>query len=129
LYNEAGGDLMENKSMVADKSFDFAVRIVKLYKYLCAEKKEYVLSKQMLRSGTSIGANIHEALYGQSRRDYLAKMKISLKEASETQYWLRLLTATEILTEKEANSITKDCVELIRMLTSIVKTTSDTLYS
>jgi four helix bundle protein len=122
-----GDVLMENKSIVANKSFDFAVRIVKLYKYLCSEKKEYVLSKQMLRSGTSIGANIHEALRGQSRRDYLAKMNISLKEAGETQYWLHLLTATEILTEKEANSITKDCLELIKMLTSIVKTTSDTL--
>jgi four helix bundle protein len=122
-----GDGLMENKSIVADKSFNFAVRIVKLHKYLCAEKREYVLSKQLLRSGTSIGSNIHEALRGQSRRDYLAKMNISLKEASETQYWLRLLTTTEILTEKEANSITNDCVELIRMLTSIVKTTSDTL--
>ena len=85
---------MDSKSVVADKSFAFAVRIVKLYKYLCDEKKEYVLSKQLLRSGTSIGANIQEGLNGQSKRDFLMKMNISLKEASETQYWLRLLTAT-----------------------------------
>lgn len=115
---------MDSKSVVADKSFAFAVRIVKLYKYLCDEKKEYVLSKQLLRSGTSIGANIQEGLNGQSKRDFLMKMNISLKEASETQYWLRLLTATDILTEQESKSILEDCTELIKMLTSIVKTTS-----
>ena len=115
---------MDSKSVVADKSFAFAVRIVKLYKYLCDEKKEYALSKQLLRSGTSIGANIQEGLSGQSKRDFLMKMNISLKEASETQYWLRLLTATDILTEQESKSILEDCTELIKMLTSIVKTTS-----
>ena len=115
---------MDSKSVVADKSFAFAVRIVKLYKYLCDEKKEYVLSKQLLRSGTSIGANIQEGLNGQSKRDFLMKMNISLKEASETQYWLRLLTATDILTEQESKFILEDCTELIKMLTSIVKTTS-----
>ena len=115
---------MSNNSIVAEKSFDFSVRIVKLYKYLCDEKKEYVLSKQLLRSGTGIGANIHEALNGQSKRDFLMKMNISLKEAGETQYWIRLLIATDILTEKESQSILNDCVELVKMLTSIVKTTS-----
>lgn len=115
---------MDSKSVVADKSFAFAVRIMKLYKYLCDEKKEYALSKQLLRSGTSIGANIQEGLSGQSKRDFLMKMNISLKEASETQYWLRLLTATDILTEQESKSILEDCTELIKMLTSIVKTTS-----
>ena len=115
---------MDSKSVVADKSFAFAVRIMKLYKYLCDEKKEYALSKQLWRSGTSIGANIQEGLSGQSKRDFLMKMNISLKEASETQYWLRLLTATDILTEQESKSILEDCTELIKMLTSIVKTTS-----
>jgi len=86
-----------------------------------------VLSKQLLRSGTSIGANIEEALNGQSKRDYLMKMNISLKEASETHYWLRLLTASDILTDKESRSIMNDCEELLKMLTSIVRTTADNL--
>lgn len=115
---------MDNNT-VADKSFAFAVRIVKLYKYLCDEKKEYVLSKQLLRCGTSIGANIQEGVYGQSKRDFLSKMSISLKEANETRYWLRLLTASNILSEKESKSILDDCVELIKILTSIVKTTAN----
>ena len=114
---------LEN-SIVAEKSFNFAVRVVKLYKYLCDERKEFVLSKQLLRSGTSIGANIQEGLQGQSKRDFLMKMNISLKEASETKYWLELLKATDYLTEKEQKSIYDDCVELEKMLTSIVKTTS-----
>ncbi|WP_066688437.1 four helix bundle protein [Christensenella intestinihominis] len=118
---------MDNQSIVAEKSFSFAVRIVKLYQYICNNKKEYVLFKQLLRSGTSIGANIQEALNGQSKRDFLSKMNIALKEAGETQYWLRLLTATEILTEKESRSILDDCTELLKMLTSIVKTTSSNL--
>ena len=118
---------MDNQSIVAEKSFSFAVRIVKLYQYICNNKKEYVLSKQLLRSGTSIGANIQEALNGQSKRDFLSKMNIALKEAGETQYWIRLLTATEILTEKESRSILDDCTELLKMLKSIVKTTSSNL--
>lgn len=88
------------KSIISDKSFNFAVRIVNLYKHLTAEKKEYVLSKQLLRSGTSIGANIAEAQRAQSQADFHAKMTISLKEASETYYWLRLLRATDLLSEK-----------------------------
>ena len=115
---------MDSHSIVAEKSFSFAIRIVKLYQYLCNEKKEYVLSKQLLRSGTSIGANIQEGLNAQSKRDFLMKMNISLKEASETNYWLRLLTATEILDEKESKSILEDCTELLKILTSIVKTTA-----
>ena len=117
---------MDNNT-VADKSFAFAIRIVKLYRYLCDDKKEYILSKQLLRSGTSIGANIQEGEYGQSKRDFLSKMSISLKEASETRYWLRLLTSTDILTEKESQSILEDCTELIKMLTAIVKTTADNI--
>ena len=114
-----------SKSIVADKSFNFAVRVVNLYKYLSYEKKEFVLSKQLLRSGTSIGANVSEALQGQSKRDFLMKMNIALKEASETKYWLRLLRATDYLTDKEQLSIFENCIELEKLLTSIVKTTSE----
>ena len=116
-----------NKSIVESKSFNFAIRIVNLYKYLTDDKKEYVLSKQILKSGTSIGANISEALQGQSRKDFLMKMNIALKECSETKYWLRLLSATNYIDDNQANSIMKDCTELEKMLTSIVKTTSTTI--
>ena len=114
-------------NVVSEKSFNFAVRIVRLYKYLCDGKKEFVLGKQLLRSGTGIGANVQEGLQGQSRKDFHTKMNISLKEVSETKYWLRLLLATEILSEKEQQPIIADCVELEKILTSIVKTTSETL--
>ena len=110
-------------SIVGEKSFDFAIRVVKLYRYLCDTKKEFVLSKQVLRSGTSIGANVQEGLQGQSRKDFLMKMNIALKEASETKYWLRLLFATDFLSEKERSTIFDDCIELEKILTSIVKTT------
>lgn len=109
-------------SLVKEKSFAFAVRIVKLYQHLIKEKKEFVLSKQLLRCGTSIGANINEALQGSSKRDFINKMNISLKEAQETEYWLRLLFETDYLAEKEFNSIYDDSVELLKMLTAIVKT-------
>ena len=104
------------------KSFYFAVRIVKLCKYLRSTKKEYTLSKQLLRSGTSIGANIAEAEQAQSKADFISKMNIALKEAVETDYWLRLLRATDHLSEAEYSSIHSDCRELEKMLTSIVKT-------
>ena len=109
------------ENTVVSKSFKFAVRTVNLYKYLVEEKREFILSKQMLRSGTSIGANIKEAIRGQSKADFIAKMNISLKEASETEYWLELLTETEILTKEQSGGIMLDCVELIKLLTSIVK--------
>ena len=109
-------------SIVKDKSKKFAVRIVNLYRYLCEEKREYVLSKQMLRSGTSIGANISEALDGQSKADFIAKMSISLKEARETEYWLELLKETNYLNEEEYKSIQQDCSEVAKLLTAIVKT-------
>ena len=115
------------KNVVADKSFEFAVNIVKLYKYLCNAKKEFVLSKQLLKSGTSIGANVSEALQGQSKRDFLMKMNIALKETSETKYWLRLLEATDYLTDEEQKPIFESCVELEKLLTSIVKTTGERL--
>ena len=107
---------------VREKSMMFAVRIVRLYQYLSEEKKEYVMSKQLLRSGTSIGANIREALQGQSKSDFTAKMSISLKEASETEYWIELLYRTEYLSKEEYESIQADCGEVARLLTAIVKT-------
>ena len=110
------------QSIVGDKSFSFAVRVVKLYKYLCDDKREYVLSKQLLRSGTSIGANIREALHGQSKRDFISKMNIALKEANEALYWIELLQATEILNESESKSIHNDCNEIVSLLISIIKT-------
>ena len=109
-------------NVILDKTMEFSVRIVNLYKHLCTAKNEYVLSKQLLRSGTSIGANAHEAHNGQSRKDFLAKMYIALKEASETEYWLELLTKTDYLTPEQSDSILADCVEIKKILTSIVKT-------
>ena len=114
------------KSIVYDKSFTFAIRIVNLYKYLYENKKEYIMSKQLLRSGTSIGANIKEALQAQSKKDYLSKMNIALKEASETEYWLNLLIETKYI-EEHSMSILEDCIELNKMLISIVKTTKNSL--
>lgn len=107
---------------VERKSSLFAVRIVKLSKHLNTSKKEYVLSKQLLRAGTSIGANIAEAEQAQSRADFISKMNIALKEAVETNYWLRLLQASDYLSEKEFSSIHSDCRESEKMLTAIVKT-------
>ena len=110
------------KSIVADKSKKFAVRIVKLYQYLSEEKREFVLSKQLLRSGTSVGANVREALQGQSKADFTAKMSISLKEIKETEYWLELLFETGYFSREQYESIAQDCDEIAKMLTSIVKT-------
>lgn len=107
---------------VERKSFLFAVRIVNLAKHLNTSKKENILSKQLLRSGTSIGANIAEAEQAQSRADFISKMSIALKEAVETNYWLRLLQATDYLSEAEFSSIHSDCRELEKMLTAIIKT-------
>lgn len=113
------------KSVTVEKSWQFAIRIVRLYQYLCKMQKEYVLSKQLLRSGTSIGANIHEAQRAQSKKDFTAKMSIASKEAAETEYWLKLLHATDYLTSDEYKSIQADCDELIRLLISITKTARD----
>ena len=110
-------------SVTLDKSKDFAIRIVKLYKYLREDKREYVMSKQLLRCGTSIGANLTEALYGISRKDFLAKVSISLKECAETKYWLELLNRTGYLNDNEFKSIFDDCTELIKLLASTVITT------
>ena len=110
-------------SAVKEKSADFAVRIVEMYKYLSESKREYVISKQMLRSGTSIGANVHEGEYAQSKADFLSKMSIALKEAAETEYWLGLLSRTGYIGVKQYDSMSGDCVELIKLLTSITKST------
>lgn len=106
---------------IKSKSYAFALRIVKLYKHLCEEKKEYTLSKQLLKAGTSIGANIEEAESGQSKRDFIAKMQISLKEAKECHYWLRLLKDADYMDEKLADSFLLDCKELIVILIAILK--------
>ena len=108
-------------NIIEDKSFAFAIRIVNLHKHLNETKKEFVLSKQLLRSGTSIGANVAEAEQAQSTPDFVSKMTIALKEASETKYWIRLLASTNYLTEDESASILNDCVELEKILVSIVK--------
>ena len=108
-------------NIIEEKSFAFAIRIVNLYQHLNETKKEFVLSKQLLRSGTSIGANVAEAEQAQSTADFVSKMNIALKEASETKYWIRLLASTSYLTEAEAASILNDCVELEKILVSIIK--------
>lgn len=110
------------ENIVESKSLDFAVKCIELYKHLTFECKEYILSKQMVRSGTSIGANIKEAVRGQSNADFISKMSISLKEASETEYWLTLLEKTNYITPLQFQSMIADCKELIAILTSITKT-------
>ena len=111
---------MEN--LIVDKSFKFAVKIIRCYQYLCTEKKEYVLSKQLLRSGTSIGANIREAQQEQSKKDFLSKMSIALKETSETKYWIELLTATDYLKREKVKVLYQSATEIEKLLTQIVKT-------
>ncbi len=120
---------MDREKTVKYKSKKFAVRIVKLYKYLCEEKKEYILSKQLLRSGTSIGANIAESECAISDKDFLSKIYISLKECAETIYWLDLLFDTDYLTENEYQSIKSDCEELRKMMSSTTKTMNSKLHS
>lgn len=111
------------------KSKWFAVRIVKLYKYLCEEKHECILSKQLLRSGTSIGANLAEAECAISRKDFLSKVYIALKESTETKYWLELLYETEYLSTDEFRSIHSDCEEIRKMLSATTKAVNSTLHS
>ena len=106
-------------------SFAFAIRVVRLYKILCEERKEYVLSKQVLRSGTAIGALVRESEHAQSTADFINKLSIALKEANETEYWLMLLHEADYLTEVEYDSIIKDCKELLRLLISIIKKTKE----
>jgi four helix bundle protein len=112
---------------VKDKSYAFAIRIVKLYKFLTTDKREFVLSKQLLRSGTAIGALVKEAEHAQSKADFLNKMNIALKEANETEYWLILLRDTDYISQDEFASINKDSVTVLKMLISIVRTTKASL--
>jgi len=114
-------------NILEPKSYKFALRCIELYKWLCSEKREFVLSKQTLRSGTAIGALIREAAHAQSKADFLNKMNIALKEANETAYWLMLLKDSFFLSLTEFDSMYKDCDELIRLLVSIVKTTKKSL--
>ncbi|SNR16786.1 four helix bundle protein [Tenacibaculum jejuense] len=113
---------MKRDNIIQIKSYEFAVKIVKLYQQLSKERKEFVLSKQLLRSGTSIGANIEEAIGGQSRKDFYAKLTIAYKEAREANYWIRLLKDTDYLKETEATPFLKDSEELLRIIGSIQKT-------
>ena len=110
------------ESLLRDKSFAFALRTIKLNRYLIDERREYTLAKQVLRSGTSIGANVEEAAHAQSKLDFIHKLSIAQKEASETNYWLRLLKDGDILQSKLAESLLADCVELQRMLAASIKT-------
>ena len=115
------------EKILRPKSYTFALRIVEMYKLLSSERKEFVLSKQVLRSGTSVGAMIKEAEHAQSKADFLSKMNIALKEINETEYWLMLLKDSSYLSLTEYESINKDCVELIRLLASTVKTLKESL--
>ena len=116
---------MTEERTVGYKSRKFAIRIVRLYQHLCDERKEFVLSKQLLRSGTSIGANIAESECAISKKDFLSKIYIAFKETNETLYWLELLYETDYLTKKEYASIRADCVEIRKILSSSTKTLSD----
>ena len=118
---------MENTARC--KSKRFAVRIIRLYQYLCEEKREFVMSKQLLRCGTSIGANLAEAECAISKKDFLAKVYIALKECSETKYWLELLAETEYITKEQFQSIWADCEELRKMLSATTRTLNSTLHS
>ena len=124
ICQQCFGSLMMN-NVIEKKSFDFAVRIAKLNDYLIKEKKAFQFAKQIIKSGTSIGANVSEAQHAQSRADFISKMSIALKEAYETDYWLRVMQAADILSEKQATSLRADCLELCKLLSSIVKTSKE----
>ncbi len=116
-------------NIIFSKSYSFALRTIKAYKYLTEEKKEFVLSKQMLRSGTSIGAMVRESKFAQSKADFINKLSIGLKEANETLYWLELLHDSEYIDDKSFESIHNDCNELTSLLASIVKTSKRTILN
>jgi four helix bundle protein len=115
-------------NIIKDKSFDFAIRIVKLYQYLSIEKKEFVLSKQLLRSGTSIGAMVREAEHTESKNDFIHKFAIAQKEANESVYWLELLKATDYLNKKEFDNINTDAISILKLITNILKTTKNQIH-
>ena len=114
---------MMKENIILNKSYDFAIRVIRMYQHLTKGKKEFVLSKQVLRSGTSIGANVEEAIGGSSKKDFLNKMKMAYKEARETSYWLRLLKDTDFINQKAFDSIHNDCEELLKLLYTIIKST------
>ena len=114
--------MMKRDNPVREKSYSFALRMIRLYKYLTDDKREFLLAKQVLRSGTSIGANVEEALGGQSKKDFISKLSVAYKEARETEYWLRLLTDSGFLSAKESRSVLTDCRELLKLLTKILRT-------
>ena len=113
---------MATNSILLEKSLKFAARIIKLYQYLLKEKHESIISKQIIRSGTSIGANANEAIYGVSKAGFIAKLQISLKETAETEYWLRLLVMSEYITDAEGDSLINDCLEIKRILVATLNT-------
>ena len=110
------------ENLLKNKTFSFAIRIVNLYKYLIIEKKEFVLSKQLLRSGTSVGAMIREAEFGQTKSDFIHKLSIAQKEANETQYWIELLFQTEYLTTEQFESLNQNIIEILKLITASIKT-------
>ena len=116
---------MERQSVIEKLGIKFALRIVKLHKYLNQDKCEFVMAKQIYRSGTSIGANVREGLYAQSRKDFISKLNIALKEAGETDYWLDVIHSAEYFTDDEYQSLKEDNDELLKLLTSIIKTTKE----
>ena len=118
---------MKTDNIILDKSIDFSIRIVSLYQHLCDKKREYIFSKQIARSGTSIGANAHEAVQGYSKRDFIHKMNIALKESVETEYWLKVLKRASYISQEEFDSLYKDCDELSKILTAIIKTAKSRL--
>ena len=118
-----------NESVLKTKSFKFAVRVINLYKYLCADNKEFVLSKQILRSGTSVGAMVREAEHSESKANFIHKLAIAQKEINETIYWLELLKETEYFSNNEFESINADAVEIIKILTSSIKTAKSKLIT
>lgn len=120
--------MMKGSESIYEKSKAFALRVVNLYKYFKENRLEYVMSKQLLRSGTSIGANVRESVYAQSRADFLSKMYIALKEANESAYWIEILEDTKYLTPAQAKSIHDDCIELIKILSSITNTTKNSSF-
>ena len=120
---KGGATMKEN--LLIDKSIAFASRIIKLHQYLIKTKKETIISKQIVRSGTSIGANINEANYGQSKADFVSKMHIALKETAETEYWLRLLVLSEYITDQEGQSLIDDCLEIKKILISTLNTAKE----
>src|SRR5690554_115785 len=115
------------KNIVKDKSFGFAIRVVKLYQFLVAEKKEFVLSKQLLRSGTSVGAMVREAEHAETKKDFVHKIAIAQKEINESIYWLELLKETDYLTDQEFKSLNTDAIEIIKLITSIIKSAKSSI--